>query len=259
MRGLIYKDLYLQKNKIFILGGTLIFLILVAFCMTYAVPDLSESGGQETAALMMYAGFAVVVAVECFVFSATIQSAVMLQDGDLRWKKYAIAMPESVRGVVASKYMTMFIISFCAFVLCCGFDVLLSRGIGALAQRWIIYLLLVFCQLFIRAIELPLAFRFGAKNAAAVRILIAVIIVLVIAIYAAFGDIGWIMKEGGVAEQFGKVLSSLNNEGASEYIRTLSLKILIFYAMIPHLIVAWYYLSFRISCRVFLKGVTDDN
>ena len=259
MRGLIYKDLYLQKWKILVMGGMLAFWILIAFCLTFIVPGLNEVGEQGTAVYITYALFAVFVAIECFVFAATIQNSLLFQDEDQKWKRYAIALPESVRGVVAAKYTTMFIVSFCSFVVCVAFDALFSFRIGASAERWMIYLCIVFYQLFMRGIELPLAFRFGAKHAAAARTLMVVIFVLVIAVYAFFGDISWIMEEGGVAEKLGKVLSALNNESASEYIKTLSLKILIVYAMIPHLIVAWYYVSFRISCKVYLKGVADDN
>ena len=66
-------------------------------------------------------------------------------------------------------------------------DIVCSLVTGAVINMSELYLGIIFCFIFLNAIELPLAFRFGADKASVIRILISVVIFLIVSIYLLFG------------------------------------------------------------------------
>jgi hypothetical protein len=131
---------------------------------------------------------------------------------------------------------------------------------------------MIFFFIFVNAIEIPLAFRFGADKASIIRLLISVVIVLIFSIYLLFGNIEWLMGEHGIITTMIKIVlhTSDSPEGSNErfeifsdelkrFITNMTLKGYIAYSMSYHLVALFYYISYMISCRIYKKGVLRDD
>ena len=111
---------------------------------------------------------------------------------------------------------------------------------------------------------MPLAFRFGTDKAGTIRILITTGLTVIVLIYLLFGNIEWLMAEDGVIKTVIRVFSRDDGyEGLSEEVRRFLNKLtyinIIEAAVITHLVVPAYYISYRISCKVYRKGVLRDD
>ncbi len=266
MRGLIYKDLYLIKNKVLVMAASLLFTYVIMFSLILLVDSITLT----TATIEPLAGLLdimIVLYIGLMGFNNLIKV-----DGSRSWGFYGISLPEGERGIVASRYMATFILYFISLTACVINDILLSLVAGEMINLSEVYLSFIFFCIFINAIELPLAFRFGADKASVIRILIAVVLVLIISIYLLFGDIEWLMGDKGILTTVLRVIKEMADvpEGSGKGFKVLSAELKSFVmnmtlngyivaAMSRHLVVLFYYISYRISCKVYKKGVQRDD
>ena len=266
MRGLIYKDLYLIRNKVIILAASLLFVYILMFAVILSVDSitLTPAAIEPMAGIM---DIMVVIYIGLMGFNYLIKV-----DNSRSWGFYGISLPEGERSVVASRYMATFILYFISLTLCVINDIFCSLIAGEMINLSKLYLGAIFFCIFLNAIELPLAYRFGADKASIIRILISVVLVLIISIYLLFGDIEWLLGEKGiltiiirviremteVPEGSGKGFEVLSDE-LKKSVTNMTLKGYIASSMFYHLVVLFYYISYRISCRVYKKGVLRDD
>ena len=97
-------------------------------------------------------------------------------------------------------------------------------------------------QVFLRSIDLPFTITFGSKAGTNIRIISMVSIGFAFLVYALFGDLSIFFTWEDVISFFTK---------------TPSAKIIIIISIAEILIFPVYYLSYRISCRLYLKGVDN--
>lgn len=242
MRGLIYKDLYLIKSKVIAGSLSVLFIILLMY-VVYATVGGKVLFPTEMAAvitdlmIVMYVG-------------ALSYGYIIKTDTKKEWGFYGMALPGSAKLIVGAKYMTVFIMYLISFIICVLNDLLIGLFFGKAVDMSLLVLMFMLFWMFLNAIEMPLAFRFGTDKAAGIRIFITIVIVLIISIYLLFGNIEWLMavKPDAISSE----LQRLNNR--------LTLINYIEMAVFTHLMVLAYYISYRISCKVFRKGVLrDDN
>ncbi|MCR4641344.1 MAG: hypothetical protein K5697_04865, partial [Lachnospiraceae bacterium] len=115
-------------------------------------------------------------------------------------------------------------------------------------------------NLFIQSFELPLAYRYGGAQSDKMRVAIWLILLLPIAIYLLFGDIDWLLGENGFYYRYQEYIHDPETltEAAGSYMQNLSRIAVFVFTLIPHLLVLCYYLSYKISCKVYVKGVKDN-
>ena len=257
MRGLIYKDLYLIKSKV-IAGSLSILVIIISMYVVYATVSGKVLFPTEMAAvitdlmIVMYIG-------------ALSYGYIIKADTKKQWGFYGMALPGSAKLIVGAKYMTVFIMYLISYIICVLNDLMIGLFFGKAVDMYLLALMLMLLQMFLNAVEMPLAFRFGTDKAAGIRIFITIVIVLIISIYLLFGNIEWLMAEDGLI----KIIIRLFSDNADsvtmsyelqQFINRLTLLNYIVMAVFTHLMVLAYYISYCISCKVFRKGVLrDDN
>lgn len=257
MRGLVYKDLYLAKSKI--LAGFLTILVLIV-CMYIVYAIVGDKGMLPAEPAAMVTDITIVMYVGALSYGYILKTETKKQ-----WGFYGLSLPGSARLIVGAKYMTVFIMYFTAYIMCVLNDVLIGLFFGKPVDMSIVFLIFMLFQMFINAVEMPLAFRFGLDKAAGIRILITCVLVILITIYLLFGNIEWLMAEDGMVKTIIRVFNeNMNAEAVSDevqrFIRKLTYVNYIEMAAFTHLMVLAYYISYRISCKVFRKGVLrSDN
>ena len=257
MRGLIYKDLYLIKSKV-IAGSLSILVIIISMYVVYATVSGKVLFPTEMAAVITDLMIVMYIGVLSYGY-------IIKADTKKQWGFYGMALPGSAKLIVGAKYMTVFIMYLISYIICVLNDLMIGLFFGKAVDMSLLVLMFMLFQMFLNAIEMPLAFRFGTDKAAGIRIFITIVIVLIISIYLLFGNIEWLMAEDGLI----KIIIRLFSDNADsvtmsyelqQFIKRLTYMNYIEMAVFTHLMVFAYYISYRISCKVFRKGVLrDDN
>ena len=252
MRGLIYKDLYLIKGKVLAGAVSVLFLILTMYIVYACV------GGK----VLFPADIAAIVTDLYIVIyiGAVSYGYIIRTDTKKEWGFYAVALPGSARLVVAAKYTTIFIMYFIAYVICVLNDLIIGLFFGKAVNMSLPVLMFMLFQMFLNAIEMPLAYRFGVDKASTIRILIMSVVIILITIYLLFGNIEWLMAEDGLIKMLIKLFNNKAEQGdmsdeLKRFVDRLTYINYIEMAVYTHLMVLAYYISYRISCRVYRKGV----
>ena len=260
MRGLVYKDLYLIKNKLLMSVGAIIFIIVI----TYVLFATAGSAAISQVEMSVFLGALMMDAVIVLYMASVNYDFVIKADSERKWSFYGMSIPGSIKTVVAAKYMTVFILHFVAFTLCVINDIFLGLIFGKAVNSTMFALVCVLFSLLIISVEMPLGFRFGADKASKIRILITAVIILIIAIYLLFGNIEWLMAEDGTFKTLLRIfteggLNAVSGE-LERMIEKMAYESIIISALAVHFIVLLYYISYRVSCKVFRKGaLRDDN
>ena len=257
MRGLIYKDLYLVKSKVIAGSLSILFIILLMYVI-YANVAKNVLFPTEMAAVIT--DLMIVMYVGTLSYGYIIKA-----DTKKQWGFYGMALPGNAKLIVGAKYMTVFIMYLISYIICVLNDLMIGLFFGKAVNMSLLVLMFMLLQMFLNAVEMPLAFRFGTDKAAGIRIFITIVIVLIISIYLLFGNIEWLMAEDGLIKIIIRLfMDNVNSETMSyeleQFINRLTLINYIEMAVFTHLMVLAYYISYRISCKVFRKGVLrDDN
>lgn len=257
MRGLIYKDFYLIRNKIFVSVFALVSMYAMMYIVAFLLRDVVNINAYAAAAItdiniIYFIGF-----YNC--------NYIIRADAGKLWNYYGISLPEGIRGLVSAKYMAVFIMYFIAFTMCVINDIICGLVFGKSVDMSMLFLAETFFLILIDEVEMPLAFRFGTDKASVIRVLLTVVIVFVIAVYLLFGNIEWLMAEDGLVNVFPKVISQMGENSdvmtdeAKKLIEKITFLNYIEAAVVMHLIVLGYYISYRISCKVFRKGCLRDD
>ncbi|MBR1506779.1 MAG: ABC-2 transporter permease [Eubacterium sp.] len=257
MRGLIYKDLYLVKSKVIAGSLSILFIILLMYVI-YANVAKNVLFPTEMAAVIT--DLTIVMYIGALSYGYIIKT-----DTKKQWGFYGMALPGSAKLIVGAKYMTVFIMYLISYIICVLNDLMIGLFFGKAVDMSLLVLMFMLFQMFLNAIEMPFAFRFGTDKASGIRILITTVVVLVISIYLLFGNIEWLMAEDGLVKTIIRLFSDNMDSRAisgelQRFINRLTLINYIEMAVFTHLMVLVYYISYRISCKVFRKGVLrDDN
>ena len=257
MRGLVYKDFYLIRNKIIVSVFVLILMYVQLYIMFFLFEDVININSSATAAITDIGIINFIGYFNC--------NYIIRADAGKLWNYYGISLPEGIRGIVSAKYMAVFIMYFIAFTLCVINDIVCGLVFGKSVDMSMLFLAVTFFCILIDEVEMPLVFRFGTDKATVIRVLLTVVILMIVGIYLLFGNIEWLMAEDGLVNVFLKVISQMgdNNEvmtdEAKKLIERITFLNYIEAAVVMHLIVLGYYITYRISCKVFRKGCLRDD
>ena len=256
MRGLIYKDLYLIKNNLLTSFILVALMFIVAFVIIFSVGD-SANGVSRVAVIL---DLLIVMSV-----SSLSSDSLMKCDDGKSWGFYGISLPKGIKRVVGSRYLTILLMYVVSFVICVLNDFIFGIIYGKIVSYIIVYGLVIAVGLILKAIEMPLSFRFGAENASKIRILITVLIVFIATLYFLFGNIEWLMGENGIYQTLMKMKSETDNNPAiyEELLKSLmdKVNIMMYIGLVIEMVGAlfWYFISYVISCAVYRKGILRDD
>lgn len=248
MTGLIYKEW--KQNRVYIL----LMIACAAFAVFAVIPEamgsnaMTDSGSSFHAALFTLAGekgtliriFSMLLG---FLGAGVLQNLVLKGDDRKAWGMFIASSPDGTDGFLRIKYEMVFAMIVLMLSVCQLFDQLLSAVVLDVAGKELpglggVYMILVFLQILLRAVDLPFMIRFGDKRGSMIKMIIVIILfmILTLVILTNPGDIN--IKIINIAE---KTFSADN--------ASLIVNLFPFFAM------AAYFLSYRISCRIYMKGV----
>ncbi len=164
---------------------------------------------------------------------------------------FAVASPAGVKGYVKSKYIRTLLLPFIAMNVCLMTDLTaaaildLRQDVNRATIFMGIYTGLFMMFILLNAIELPFMIRFGVKKGANVKAVVFLSILAAAGIYFLFGDISMF----GTMEDFiWFLLDVMSGKRGGTTMLAIS-------ALMPLVTLALYYLSYLLSCKLYLKGV----
>ncbi len=232
MTGLVYKEW--KQNRFFIL--MMIACGLLPFVMILYNREIVTNPEEMS-------NFRIICTVIAFLAAGCIQTMVLQGDDRKIWGYWITAAPDGYCGFIRVKYemvfamIVLFVTSlrmfdelFCAAAADKGWELTSSMSTFAIP--------LAFLQVLLRATDIPFTLRYGNKKGGIIKLIYCILFVIIISVLVLTnaGNIDVILFETGE-----KLFTEDN--------LTLALGILCVIAL------AAYYISYRISCRVYLKGV----
>ena len=230
MTGLVYKEW--KQNRWFILS-----MILCGFAPLFVLllmhGEISNIGNAPLRIGGLIAGFLV---------SGALQMLVLRGDDRKLWGYWITATPEGYKGFLRLKYEMIFaMIVLFLFTLQCvdrGYCAAAAdMGITEIEEVSGIAVPLCFVQILARAIDIPFVYRFGSKKGSIIKMIFMVTGAVVLSILIILNE-----------EHFDTVIEMCKrvfNVQNSSLILSVCLVVCL----------ALYYLSYRITCRLYLKGV----
>ncbi|MBQ8959941.1 MAG: ABC-2 transporter permease [Ruminococcus sp.] len=231
-------------NFLGIIGAFLIAVLVMPGLAVISSEDAGDIGQGEFLIQTMFMLFG-------FLISGMIQSNVFRGDETKKWGYFTASHPKGVKGQVYYKYLTVFLMILMGSALCYVFGGAFSHLAYAMysvdmTDLTTVYMIMFFVQLILRAIELPFYFRFGSQRGGMVKMLIFLGAFIVVGIYLLFGPLPKNFDDG-----LYKVFDFVTGLQTGKSSDTLILGMGIFQLMA----VIAYLVSYKISCRLFMKGV----
>lgn len=237
MLGLIYKDFLVMKRELLL---NILVVIACSIFMNIFVSLVAEDGEQFALFLeaMMY----------LLVFSILggLQNNLYESDENEYYSSFIISTPLAVRGQVVSKYYETLIFSFAGLGIGMINDLLSSMIIGYNRSSMSIYMTFFFIQIALRAIDTPFLIRYGQKYGKNIKLIMISVAVFMFIVYGLFGP----LPKGGISTIVETVANWLYG------MENMSVLMMGVVAIFPYIAVIMFYISYRISLKMYLKGVT---
>lgn len=242
MAGLLYKDFVAVKGKLYIvciLAG-----MLLLFCVRVAL----HIEGMD---LIMFALYMFIAIALFGLLVNQLEIRVISVDEGRKQKNYFLGLPLSRQQYVASKYIFLLIGFFTVLsvLVLTGYicligcrDKAMNESIGQLMSLMPV---LACVLLFVPSIELPFFIGFGSKKGYQIKNGLLIICFFLGIIYLLFGNLA-------VLENI-SLIDFLNYMEKHPGI-TLSLQV-----SMPYCSLGMYYLSYRISCLLFLRKEWEND
>lgn len=249
-KGLLYKEL--KQNRLMLIFAALTPVLLTAFPFCFsAIEAMADSVGADgmfgTAAngimrvIMCVAGI--------FIVSA-LMSEVFRDDDKKLWAYFVISAPQGVKGFLYRKYAVTLMMNLIYMVSGVFADNLLATahyfvlGKELTVSMQSFYLSGVFLLMGISAFDIPFTVRYGSKRGSMVKMVVMLSICGVgIAVFGLLPDAARMKLTESVSAMF-------NGEGANDILRLIS-------SFLPYIAFAAFLYSYKIACRVFMKGVNE--
>jgi len=239
MKGLLYKNFRINFMSV-IAAVVVTLLCCVSEIITVALISKDGIDDETFPELVMISASLYYCA---FLFASMTMGFVFQADESKVCSAFNMSVPQGGRGHIKSKYLYILIVY--SIVL---FMALLTDAIsfGILRGRYTsapFILFMFFYRLLLSAVEVPFIIRFGSIKGTNIKGLVVLGVSFLMLIYFMFGDISWLIGSDDVFASFTDWLKSG--------------KVLIPILMFPFFTIGAYWLSCKISVRVFRKGAEN--
>ena len=242
MTGLAYKEF--KQNQGFLLL-TLILPVVIAYpvCAWFLHSAQTAAGGATVMELIRQeqeGEFWLMFLAGAFLTVGLIQGMIFGADAKKVWAMWAAASPEGVKGYVRSKYLLTFAMSMIGMLSLQIGDFLMEIICAANDASWFgmanFIPLFFYLQIILRAVDIPLTLRFGLKNGSLVKSIAMIVIGIAVMV---------------IVSNFGEELVDLYEKATEQQLGT---AVNLMLGLLPVIALALYWLSYQISCKVYMKG-----
>ncbi|MDO5559820.1 MAG: ABC-2 transporter permease [Oscillospiraceae bacterium] len=242
MTGLIYNEFKQNKIYIFLItaAAALAVIFPVLFYITfedksmYAVlADLTKNSGTKRAPFLILG----------FVAAGALQGLTMKGNDRKTWSYFVSSVPQGFRGYIRIKYEMILSMSLLMLVSCIFFDDVLCSVVYSVTERDLAsaassFTMFFYIQILLRAAELPFLIRFGLKTGSLIKTIIILTGVVIISVLMVFNPCDVMMR----ISEFIINQNKLGDTGR-----------LLLYSF-PFAAAAAYFMSYKISCKLYMKG-----
>ena len=236
MLGLLYKEIVSNKKTIipmFITTGVFVLNMLIVMI---SVTVFGSERPEDWELGLMY----MLCSICIFFILLFLEPCINQNDEIKKWQAFIASTEDGVKRQVGSKYLMCFITATVTYNLlnitgsvsaaAMGLDITMFQTLG---------MQLIWMLLLVYSIEMPFMLAFGVKKGEKIREIICLLISFAAAAYLCFGDLS--IFGDPVRLVFRLRDFALDN---SNY----------FLLLAPPVTLILYYISYRISCRVYLRG-----
>lgn len=236
MRGLLYKEFYQFRIDFWIIAG--LEIILCGLSIT-SVVTIDPSEPQWTIIMLLASIYTLSI-----MLGSMLCSEFFSKDEKRPWNHFAMALPQTETGQVLAKYYAVLLVHLFVLFVCFIADTIAVAVAGDSSISGMTVAVVVFCiRMLVMAFEIPFVFRFGAQTGTNVEGAVAGILFVAIGIYLLFGDISFLLQEN-----FWEALMEWIQSGNIVWVL----------ALLPYITGAVYYLSYRVSLKLYRKGVENS-
>lgn len=240
MSGLLYKNFRINRSSmIFTLvtailcGLTLIFMALFGYMLRGMTPSPEEVPSLLTACSACY--------FLAFWLPSMASATLFQADENKTCCAFAMSLPQGAKGHVEAKYYYLLIqalgILFITFIT----DTILTAMLGGTVSTTSVLPFMFSLHLFLAAVEIPFMIRFGADRGLQIKGGVVLAVFAMAALYFLFGDISWFIENED--DPLGAFMAWL---GSGD--------IIFWLALFPYISIAAYYISCKISVKIYRKG-----
>ncbi len=180
-----------------------------------------------------------------FCVTGTMIQGIIAVDEKKKWAYFIGSSPKTARGQIGSKYLFALLSTAAVLAYC----IVLSHINSIVYGINISYVKVILCsmaiiQIFLHSFEFPFLIRFGCKIGNYYRITIVYILLFAILIYFLFGKT---VNLDEFVDLIAKIASDIKLKKVYRMCKV----------VIPIAVGLIFYLSYRISCRSYLKGTEN--
>lgn len=240
MAGLLYRELVLNKKNLL---GMALSEMAVSLLMFLPLIFKDDNPGLEPS--LITALLSVFVFIMAFLVLGMMTAAIFAADESKKWAYFITSTPMTDVSQIKEKYIFTLLLYHVLFIWFYFLFVFLAAFGGsanimvAFEMMWIMILT--------NAIEFPFIVRFGSKAGSNVKTAVMLLIMIIAFEYIFFGDLSMF----GSADKFFEFIEKLSDSSAMEDIS------IVLVAAFPYVSAGLYYLSYKISCKLYLKGAEE--
>lgn len=234
MYGLLYKEFILNRKNL--LGVAIAAIIFTAVLF---IPSEDKAGDISELFMIL----TMLITIIIFLVVGMLQQGLFEADERKLWQFYITSTPNGIKNQIRAKYVFSLLLSLITALYCILVN-LISCAIYNINVS-IPFAIIFLTQLLFRSIEFPFLIRFGSKYGNTFRSVLITLIVFAGMVYLLFGDLSIF----GSYESFTNfMMNHIFNENGF----TTGFTDILY--LLPAVIYILYYISYRISCKLYLKG-----
>ncbi|HBH94915.1 MAG TPA: hypothetical protein DDX91_04130 [Ruminococcaceae bacterium] len=247
--GLLYKEL--KQNRTMLILAAICPLLLTAFPFCFSAIDfIAKGAGTDKLFEAPTNSIIRMLMCACGIFAASgLMSELFKGDDKKLWTYFIVTTPHGVRGFLYHKYVITLIMNLIYMIFGLFSDKLLETlnyivtGKELAASMQSFYTWGVFVLMVISAFDIPFTVRYGSKKGSMVKM--TVMLLLCTAGVTVFS----LLSDGDRKKIVDFAVWFINGNGSSISA--------VIKSLIPFIALAMFCFSYRISCRVFMKGVNE--
>lgn len=238
MAGLLYRDLILNKKSLLsiALGEIAVSLLIIA-------PILFDGVTLDTEIITSL--LSVFVFIMAFLILGMMTASIFEMDESKKWAYFITSTPLTDVSQIKEKYIFTLLLYITLFVWC-YFLSALSAVMGGAANVLIAFIMMC-VMITANAIEFPFLVRFGSKAGSHIKTALMLLISIIAFEYRFFGDLSIFGSPDKIFEFFEKFSDTSLMSDIS----------IVLLAVFPYITAGLYFLSYKLSCKLYLKGAEE--